>query len=98
MEAESGRKNAVIALLGDGAGIDTKVKSGRTPLFWAAVKGYVEIAQLLLVKIAADLAAENGHEVVPELLMQWGGEVEDGCGQGLAEGGNREDSYSLACP
>ena len=37
------------------------------------------------------MAAKNGHEIVLKLLIEWGAEVVEDLGGGLAEEGNREE-------
>jgi len=75
------------ALLANGAGVNTKDRTGRTPLHWAAVKGNKEVAEFLIAK-GANLeaidrtgrtplhqAALEGHDGVAILLINKGANV-----------------------
>jgi Ankyrin repeats (3 copies) len=84
-----GCKEAAEALVGKGAGLESKHNDGRTPLSWAAEKGHEAASKLLLEK-GADLepkdkkygrtplpwAARKGPKVVVKLLLEKGADVE----------------------
>ncbi|KAH8699092.1 ankyrin repeat-containing domain protein [Talaromyces proteolyticus] len=76
-------------LIGTGADIESKDENGRTPLFWASMKGSQAMVQLLLEKGVdfeskdqeADctpllVAAGNGHTDSEQLILGKGAEIE----------------------
>jgi ankyrin repeat protein/Cdc6-like AAA superfamily ATPase len=87
--AAEGQEVVVRLLLENGADVESKDGSGRTPLSWAAENGHEAVVKLLLEK-GAELefkdhwygrtplswAAENGHEAVVKLLLEKGAELE----------------------
>jgi ankyrin repeat protein len=81
--AQKGHFAIVHLLLGTGqVNTETMSSNGRTPLFWAAVNGHLEVVGLLLMYAAEfeveDLhgrtplcmAAENGHERIVKLFIE----------------------------
>ena len=85
LAAYFGLKEATIALLENGHGLNFKDSDNRTPLLWAAEYGREAVVKLLLEK-GAELetkgkeygrtpllwAAGNGHEAVVKLLLEKG--------------------------
>jgi ankyrin repeat protein len=83
-----GHKALVKLLLENGADVDSKDSSGRTPLLWAIENGHKAVVELLLEKGAnVDSkdsggrtpllwAAENGDKAVVELLLKKGADIE----------------------
>ncbi len=86
MAAFHGNKKIVDLLLKKGADVNASIKTGETPLFIAAEKGYNEIVETL-IKAGADvskarkkdhatplhIAAEKGHVEVVALLLEVAG-------------------------
>uniref|UniRef100_A0A6C0I3B6 Uncharacterized protein n=1 Tax=viral metagenome TaxID=1070528 RepID=A0A6C0I3B6_9ZZZZ len=54
----------VARLIDDGADINSKHRYGQTPLHWACINGYVEVAELLLER-GANLTSTNDYEWTP---------------------------------
>jgi ankyrin repeat protein len=80
---------AIVMLLLDKVSLDSKDRSGRTPLLWAAITGHMGVVKLLLGQdVDVDLmdsefgqtplswAAQNGHEAVIQLLLDKDADVE----------------------
>ena len=62
--AELGNIEAVKQHLNDGTEVNAKGETGRTPLHWAAIEGYKEIAELLIAE-GADVNAKNKADATP---------------------------------
>jgi hypothetical protein len=59
-----GNAYKVIEFLREGANVNTRDEDGLTPLHYAASRGYVEVARLLLEN-GADVNAKNEHGITP---------------------------------
>ncbi|CAH0057162.1 unnamed protein product [Clonostachys solani] len=83
-----GHITVVMLLIDKGADLESKSRSGQTPLLWAAEKGHEAVVKLLADK-GADLesksrsgrtplswAVEEGHEAVVKLLIDKGADLE----------------------
>jgi hypothetical protein len=87
--ANGGHERTLQLLLeGEEINVDAKDSSSRTPLSWAAQRGYGAVVQLLLEK-GADImakecngwttlhrAAANGHKEIVQLLLEKGADIE----------------------
>ena len=88
--AEEGHKEVVELLIAKGANVNQRdVHYGRTPLFVAAYEGHTDIAELLIAKGAdvnaktyddetsLDMAIDNGHDQIADLLRKHGGKTSE---------------------
>ena len=71
LSVQNGLIAAVKQHLAAGTDVNAKDKRGRTPLYWAAVAGHNEIAELLIAK-GADVNAkmENGDTPLDEAISK----------------------------
>ena len=84
---ELGDIEAVKQHLSEGTEVNAKGETGRTPLHWAAIEGYKEIAELLIAegadvntktndgKTPLDWAVGRGYVKIADLLRKHGGKT-----------------------
>ncbi|EXA30996.1 hypothetical protein FOVG_17681 [Fusarium oxysporum f. sp. pisi HDV247] len=87
-DIEAADKDIIRLLLDRRASVEAADEDGRTPLWWASLKGHEAVVRLLLDRGAdtntADKwgqtplswATKRGHEAVVQLLLDWGADIE----------------------